>query len=144
MVNIAIAIHNKLSFFFIFSNFNILCYLSTILRSLDLVHPLRLQLPSHRKKGPLCKWSVNFCTVMDAADSEKKSALDDAWVDLVACFGIGQDRKADPDRTLSRATAFALAKYGISERTARWMFFCSTLWVDLRMHANEHEIIRTT
>lgn len=55
----------------------------------------------------------------DTADSDKKSALDAAWVDLVACFGIGKDRKADPDRALSRATAVALAKYGIAERTAR-------------------------
>ena len=80
---------------------------------------------------------------MDAADSEKKSALDAAWVDLVACFGIGRDRKADPDRILSRATAFTIAKYGIAERTARWMLFCITLWEYLRIHANENEIFRT-
>ena len=56
---------------------------------------------------------------MDTADSEKKSALDAAWGDLVACFGIGKDRKADPDRTVSRTTAVALSQYGIAERTAR-------------------------
>ena len=57
--------------------------------------------------------------MMNTTDYEKKPALDAAWVDLVACFGIGKDRKADPDRALSHATAVALAKYGIAERTAR-------------------------
>ena len=57
--------------------------------------------------------------MMDVSESDKKAALDAAWVDLVACFGIGKDRKADPHRTISHTTTVALSKYGIAERTAR-------------------------
>jgi len=60
---------------------------------------------------------------MDTSDfeAEKKAVLDAAWSDLESCFGIGQDRKADHQRQVSHATATALAKYGIAERTARFV-----------------------
>ena len=62
---------------------------------------------------------------MDTSDfeaEEKKAVLDAAWSDLESCFGIGKNRNADHERQVSHATATALAKYGIAERTARQVF----------------------